>query len=658
VSTPSLPTADREAALVDLAFAGQDDEVNAVLRRDPDVSHRSIAVAAALADLEAAWTMLEADRGDATRAVGKRGWTPLAYACCSAYRRTDAASLTARLQIVWRLIECGADVNEMSREPGYSGQEWRPLAGAAERVASTELVRLLIAAGAAVLKTPGVLSHAVRGGNIDVLRVLLDLSPPDWYQVIWALKASVEIERLDMSRLLIAHASRAASGSTKLAQPALVEAIKRECGAEVIEALLGDDRSPLSGPIRTNVYSYALRCGNRAAMETLRRRGVDHSAVTDVDRLIGSCFLPEHRAEADDVTVQPEHRPLQMTDDDHRIVAWAIRRGHFDAVPRLLEAGLDPNVADVDGEMPLHLAARAESLATVDALLRAGANVNARNFDAHTPLDLALTRRSPAREQLAARLREAGATAAGLDGIPAQPDPEVFERAADAVASGDLDTLRRLLDDEPALVHARSPRPHRCTLLNYVGANGTEDPRQRSPKNSGAIAELLLERGADPNATCNLYGGGATTMGLLLTSAHPPASGVDGDVVRTLIRHGVKITPGDVMGAIEYGLPRAVAAFIEAGLLADNLFLAAGFGRLDLVQRFLADGVDINTRFVDGGYGTALHAASGLAHADIVRLLLERGADRTIRNRWDATPAGAARFFGNDEIAALIQNHG
>jgi hypothetical protein len=45
--------------------------------------------------------------------------------------------------------------------------------------------------------------------------------------------------------------------------------------------------------------------------------------------------------------------------------------------------------------------------------------------------------------------------------------------------------------------------------------------RQRTPANAPAIAQLLLERGADPNASCRLYGGGSTTLGLLLTSIHP-----------------------------------------------------------------------------------------------------------------------------------------
>jgi len=93
---------------------------------------------------------------------------------------------------------------------------------------------------------------------------------------------------------------------------------------------------------------------------------------------------------------------------------------------------------------------------------------------------------------------------------PSDHDPasELFERAADAVVFGDLETLRSLLDQEPALVHARSARRHRATLLHYCAANGTEDPRQRTPDNAPAIARFLLERGADPTAECPMYGCG------------------------------------------------------------------------------------------------------------------------------------------------------
>src|SRR6185369_12391779 len=62
-------------------------------------------------------------------------------------------------------------------------------------------------------------------------------------------------------------------------------------------------------------------------------------------------------------------------------------------------------------------------------------------------------------------------------------DPLLFERGADAVVAGDVDTLRDLLDETPDLARARSPRPHRATLLIYCGANGVEGERQRTPPN-------------------------------------------------------------------------------------------------------------------------------------------------------------------------------
>ena len=67
-----------------------------------------------------------------------------------------------------------------------------------------------------------------------------------------------------------------------------------------------------------------------------------------------------------------------------------------------------------------------------------------------------------------------------------------FEMAADAIASGDLATVERLIRKHPGLVHARSTREHRSTLLHYISANGIEDFRQRTPQNIVEITKLLL----------------------------------------------------------------------------------------------------------------------------------------------------------------------
>src|SRR5215467_5836454 len=59
-----------------------------------------------------------------------------------------------------------------------------------------------------------------------------------------------------------------------------------------------------------------------------------------------------------------------------------------------------------------------------------------------------------------------------------------FERAADAVVTGDLATLESLVRENPSLIRTHSHRVHRATLLHYVAANGVEDFRQMTPKNT------------------------------------------------------------------------------------------------------------------------------------------------------------------------------
>src|SRR6266852_2446136 len=92
-----------------------------------------------------------------------------------------------------------------------------------------------------------------------------------------------------------------------------------------------------------------------------------------------------------------------------------------------------------------------------------------------------------------------------------------FEEAADAIVSGDIATLTRLLREEPDLARARSTREHGATLLHYVSANGVEGYRQKTPPNIVELAELLLDAGAEVDATADVYGGGCTALGLTAT---------------------------------------------------------------------------------------------------------------------------------------------
>lgn len=119
------------------------------------------------------------------------------------------------------------------------------------------------------------------------------------------------------------------------------------------------------------------------------------------------------------------------------------------------------------------------------------------------------------------------------------PDPE-FESAVDALLAGKVETLRGMLERKPSLIHERSTFGHRATLLHYCGSNGVETYRQRVPLNLAEITQLILDAGADVNATAEMYGGGSTTIALLITSSHPTEAGVMDEVVKVLLDAGAE----------------------------------------------------------------------------------------------------------------------
>ncbi len=112
-----------------------------------------------------------------------------------------------------------------------------------------------------------------------------------------------------------------------------------------------------------------------------------------------------------------------------------------------------------------------------------------------------------------------------------------FEAAIETLLDGDIDSLRQMLRCRPELTQQRSMFGHRATLLHYVGSNGVESHRQKVPSNLADIARILLAAGADVNARADMYGG-ATTLGLLLTSCHPAQAGVADEVAQALLEFG------------------------------------------------------------------------------------------------------------------------
>ncbi|HEX5601997.1 MAG TPA: ankyrin repeat domain-containing protein [Pyrinomonadaceae bacterium] len=232
-----------------------------------------------------------------------------------------------------------------------------------------------------------------------------------------------------------------------------------------------------------------------------------------------------------------------------------------------------------------------------------------------------------------------------------------FEKAADAIIKGDLKTLKRLLREDPRLVHARSTRQHGATLLHYVSANGVEGYRQQTPANIVEITEVLLKGGAEIDAEADVYGGGSTTLGLVATSVHPFRAGVQNPLLQLLLDYGAEIDhktgagnrQSSVLGALANGRPEAAAYLAERGARL-NLEAAAGVGRLDVVKSFFK----IKTTPSNKRLQSAFMYASGGGHKDVVEFLLDNGVDLADGGGDGQTPLHWAVIFGRLEMVKLL----
>lgn len=297
-----------------------------------------------------------------------------------------------------------------------------------------------------------------------------------------------------------------------------------------------------------------------------------------------------------------------------------------------------------------------------------------------------------------------GCLAAFVESIR-DPDAPVarFEQAIEWVIDGDVDALRAGLDDDPALVHARStritpfdPPRHNATLLHYVAANGVEGHRQRTPANAVDVARALLEAGAQPDSLAQLYGGDCTTMSLLVSSGHPAHAGVQVALVDVLVDYGASVEPSGsgswtspLVTALTFGYLDAAQALVRRGARVESLSEAAGLGLLDEARRRLPAAdvdnrhralalaaqlghVDVVRVLLDAGedpdrynpprthsHSTPLHQAVAAGHLDVVRLLVERGARIDIRDSlFDGTPLGWAEYLNQQPIAQYLRDRG
>lgn len=278
-----------------------------------------------------------------------------------------------------------------------------------------------------------------------------------------------------------------------------------------------------------------------------------------------------------------------------------------------------------------------------------------------------------------------------------------FERAVDAVIYGKATELRDMLREHPDLVRQRStrvtchdPPVHAATLVHYLGANGVEGYRQKSPPNAVEMGRLLLDAGGEADALAGMYGGQTPTLSMLVSSTPPHDAGVQVPLTHLLIDFGANVEGAGegawrspLLTALVFGFFDAAEALVTRGARVDDIVKAAGLGREDSVRDMLpaatseerhrafamatlgghlavtklllAAGEDPNRRNPDGfhGHGTPLHHAAASGRLALVQLLVAHGARTDIEDElWNGTPLGWAQHEGQDEVVAYLQQMG
>jgi uncharacterized protein len=226
----------------------------------------------------------------------------------------------------------------------------------------------------------------------------------------------------------------------------------------------------------------------------------------------------------------------------------------------------------------------------------------------------------------------------------APTDPSAI-RLTDAIRSGALDELARMLEEQPELARARiaGRRGGWRTPLHVAADWPGYFP------NGPAVVRLLIEAGADPSAPSD--------DGPSETPLHWAASSDDIDALDALLDSGADIeadgaviaggTP--IADAVAFGQWKAARRLLERGARA-NLWQAAALGLTGRVREELSR-THVSQRDLDNALWCAAHGGQ----RDTAALLVDRGAAPDWVGHDGLTAAQAAERSHAHELADWLE---
>ena len=185
---------------------------------------------------------------------------------------------------------------------------------------------------------------------------------------------------------------------------------------------------------------------------------------------------------------------------------------------------------------------------------------------------------------------------------------ETIKKLLEVVRAGDRSGLEAMLADDPELGRYRSPNG--SSLLSLMAYMGHSE-----------LADVIQKRGVKPD--------------IFEASALGDLPAVQAAVARNAAETN---------------------AYAPDGFFP--LSLAAYFGHRTVVEFLLKNGADVHAAARNAQKVTALHAAASRGDLEIVRMLLQAGADPNARQEGGFVPLHSAAQNGNVPVAELLLKHG
>ncbi|MEI7833607.1 MAG: ankyrin repeat domain-containing protein [bacterium] len=323
---------------------------------------------------------------------------------------------------------------------------------------------------------------------------------------------------------------------------------------------------------------------------------------------------------------------------------YGAKRGFTTTLQNIINKGAKIDVQNINGETPLYLAVNAREMSR-DILLRNGANPNIANNDGNTPLHGLLTKIGD-EEQTANMIRKL---------LAKQADQTLVNNAWDTPIALALKVhygprvIQVLLDGKDVPINRADA--HGDTPLIFALRQGYQT----------AIISAMLAKGADVKLTNDqlqspLFVAGAAPAEvweqLLTKDAAVNAEDVDGRTPLFVAAQAGQAAYADAL--LAHG---ATATGVTLSLQQTTLMAAVQGGKVPLLEKIIALApTALDTQDAQGN--TALHLATNTGNIEIMRSLLEHKADPNVQNVADDSPLHLAARDGNLPAARLLLANG